>query len=206
MENRASLRGRILVITALWFLVALAAGAFGFVAALKPPLPQVILFGLTVLLLLLFWQLSSFQSWALAVDLRALLLIHLTRFVGIYFLILYGRGELPYAFAVPGGWGDIIAAVSVTLLLLFSSLKIRLPRSLYLLWNLFGTIDIFMVVIAAIRSALKEPQTLDALLKLPLSLLPTFNVPLIIITHIVLFIRLLRQNADARFITPSIGG
>jgi hypothetical protein len=195
MENRASLSGRIIVITALWFLVALAAGAFGFVAALKPPFPQVILFGLTALLLLLFWRLQAFQHWILAVDLRVLLLIHLTRFVGIYFLILYGRGELPYAFAVPGGWGDIITATTVTLLLLLSSLKINPPRSLYLLWNLFGTIDIFMVVIAAIRSALKEPQSMNALLKLPLSLLVTFIVPLIIFTHLVLFVRLLRQQS-----------
>ena len=40
-------------------------------------------------------------------DLRLLVLYHLTRFVGVWFLVLYSRGELPYAFAVPGGWGDI---------------------------------------------------------------------------------------------------
>src|SRR5256885_15852628 len=34
----------------------------------------------------------------------------LFRSVGVYFLVLYGRGELPFDFAVPGGWGDIAVA------------------------------------------------------------------------------------------------
>lgn len=185
---------RVAIILSVWFVAALLLGGSGLFSAVKPPFPQAILFSLVAILLLLFRNLKSFQKWLFDVDIRVLLLIHLTRFVGIYFLILYGRGELPYAFAVPGGWGDIIAATTVTLLLLLSSLKFKLPRSAYLLWNLFGTIDIFMVVIAAMRSALKEPQSMNALLKLPLSLLPTFIVPLIIFTHIVLFVRLLRQQ------------
>ena len=53
------------------------------------------------------------------VDLRALALFHVTRFVGFYFLVLHARGELPWAFAVPGGWGDNITAAWVLVLVTF---------------------------------------------------------------------------------------
>jgi hypothetical protein len=39
----------------------------------------------------------------LNLDVRWLVALHLCRFVGFYFLWLYSSGELPYAFAVPGG-------------------------------------------------------------------------------------------------------
>ena len=78
----------VLVVTAVWFIAAWTAGALGLVRALRPPLPQVLLVALTSALLALFWAPSVFRRWALCVDLRALVLIHVTRFVGIEFLLL----------------------------------------------------------------------------------------------------------------------
>ena len=187
---------RIIIGAVVWFLVALFIGASDMVASLKPPFPQVVLFGLVVVLLLLFRRSSTFHSWITNVDIRALVLVHLTRFVGIYFLILYGRGELPYAFAVPCGWGDIAVAVTALLVSIFSPIRGGVGWKTLLPWNLFGLIDILFVVSTAARLAMSNPESMSAITRLPLSLLPTFVVPIITFTHIVIFIRLLASRKE----------
>ena len=54
--------------------------------------------------------------------------------------------------------------------------------------------DILMVVITATRLGLSNPASLGAFLKLPMCLLPTFLVPIIIVSHIVIFARLWRSK------------
>lgn len=153
-------------------------------------MPLILIAALSAAVLVLFWTPTAFRAWALAVDIRALAAIHVTRFVGIYFLVLYGRGELPYAFAVPGGWGDI--AVAVTALAVCVFVPRGGGRGVILAWNVFGLLDILMVVVTAARLGMADPQSMGALLRLPLSLLPTFLVPIIIATHIIIFVRLWR--------------
>jgi hypothetical protein len=178
-----------------WLVVATAAGAGGLIAALRPPAPQLLLVGLTALVLAAGWRLPGFRAWLRAVDPRWLVGLHLTRFVGVYFLYLHGRGELPWAFAVPGGWGDIAAAGLAAVLLVSGPPRGPLRRRAYIAWNLLGAADILFVVGTAARLALTEPGSMAALLRLPLSLLPTFLVPLIIASHVVLAVRLAREPA-----------
>ena len=84
-----------------------------------------------------------------AVDPRALVLFHVTRFVGFYFLVLHARGELPWAFAVPGGWGDIAVAAGALLLVVLVRPDRRGGRRAYLAWNVVGLLDILGVVLTA---------------------------------------------------------
>src|SRR3954464_6449456 len=127
----------------------------------------------------------------MALPLPALLLPHASRFVGMYFLVLHARGELPFAFAVPGGWGDIASAAGAFALACVPPQKAWRARA-YLAWNVFGLVDILFVIATAARLALTDPNSMRALLHLPLSLLPTFSVPLIVASHLILFIRLRR--------------
>ena len=180
----------IIITLILWLLLALIAGASGLFARLVPPLPQAVLLGLVLIQVLMFAFYPGFRTWCMSVDLRALVLFHITRFVGIYFLILYSRGKLPYDFAVPGGWGDIAAAVYAVLIVAYVKPEGKTGWAIYLLWNLLGFIDISFVVLTAARLALSNPGSMAELLKLPLALLPTFVVPLIIFTHLVIFARL----------------
>ena len=173
-----------------WLLLALVLGASGLLRDARPPLPQVLLVALTVAVLTLFWTPTVFRRWTLDVDLRALVLIHATRFVGIYFLILHSQGELPYAFAVPGGWGDI--AVATTAIAVSLVARSGAGRGAILAWNVFGLLDILFVVATATRLGMADPHSMRALLRLPLSLLPTFLVPIIIATHVIIFARLRR--------------
>jgi hypothetical protein len=180
---------KVVTIGLIWLAIAAVAGATGAIAALRPPLPQIILVAITAALLLAFWKGTRFRAWTLSLPLRALLVPHAARFVGFYFLALHARGELPYAFAVPAGWGDI-AAASGGLALAFVPLKAAWHKKAWLTWNIFGLVDIVFVIATAARLALANPHSMDALFRFPLSLLPTFFVPLIVATHVIVFVRL----------------
>jgi hypothetical protein len=181
---------RYVVFGLVWLLAAIGLGATGQMTSWRPPVPQIVLGGLTVLLLVAFGALPRFRQWLQALDLRWLVALHLTRFVGAYFLYLYYRhGALPRAFAVPGGWGDIIVA-TLALGLLGMPGRLEPRRWLVGLWNTLGLIDILFVVATASRLAVVDPESLNALLQLPLSLLVTFLVPLIIADHVVVFWRI----------------
>lgn len=194
MAATPSRSGLIPALLLLWFVAAIAFAASGQLARLVPPAPQLLLLGLTAVLLIAGALWAPLRLWLAGVNLRQIVALHLTRFVGFYFLVLYGRGELPYAFAVLGGWGDIVvAAGALVIVLLVPDLVAR--RGWILTWNLIGLADILFVVATAARLALTDPGSMAALLVLPLGLLPTFVVPLIIASHILLFRRLLPESA-----------
>lgn len=189
---------QVFVVGLLWLAVAVAAGAAGLPAMFQPPGPQLILVGLTIALILIGEFFRPFREWLSTVDLRIPVAIHLTRFVGFYFLALYQRGELPYAFAVPAGVGDIIVAFAALGLLLTTSPESRLGRRLYLVWNIVGMIDILGVVATAAKQSLSDPPSMRAMTLLPLSLLLTYLVPIIIASHVLLFARLRRHSSTER--------
>lgn len=189
-NSHAISSSRITAAAVIWLVIALAAGASGLLASLFPPIPQLILLGLVLVLLAAFWLSSEFKTWCLGIDLKVFMLFNLVRFVGVYFLILYSEGRLPYDIAVPGGWGDIVTAAFAVVLIVFVPASGKTGWSIYFLWNLLGLIDILFVVATAGRLAMAEPQSMSELLKLPLSLLPTFIVPIIIYIHLVIFLRL----------------
>ena len=175
----------------LWFGAAVLAGHYLLLQRLSPPAIQGLLFGLTALLVAVYFGIRPLRAWVDSLDLRALVALHLTRFVGFYFIYLYNRGELPYGFAIPGGVGDI-AVAALALIVIFAPFPPPLRPRAISIWNIVGLIDILMVVLSAIRINVAEPSALRALTYLPLSLLPTFLVPLIIATHIVIIVRLSR--------------
>ena len=182
--------GSVLLAGLVWLLLAVALGASGRLQTVRPPTPQVILLSLTAGLMLAGTRVSAFRDWAWSVDPRWLVGLHLTRFVGIYFLVLHARGELPWAFAVPGGWGDILVATLALLVLLSGPPDAPRRRRVYITWNLLGLTDIVLVVATAARLGVTEPTLMRSLLQLLLNLLPTFLVPLIICTHVLLLLRL----------------
>jgi hypothetical protein len=189
---------RVVLVGVAWLLVATALGAAGAVRRLQPPAPLLVVFGLTALVLAAAWRLVGFRAWLAALDARWLVAPHLTRYVGAYFLYLYGQGRLPYAFAVPGGWGDIVVATLAALLLLTGPPTPGKLRAAYLGWNVLGLADLLGVVVTAGRLGVQDPDSLAEFLELPLSLLPTFLVPLLLATHVVLFARLLRRPDRGR--------
>jgi hypothetical protein len=175
----------------LWFFAALAVGHFLVLQRLPTRAVPALIAVQVAVLLVAYFRAPTFRAWVDRFDLRALVLLHATRFVGFYFLHLYARGQLPYAFAVPAGYGDIIVAalaLGVALIPLSASVRERAIG----IWNVVGLVDILLVVFTAARLVFADPLSMRAFTHLPLSLLPTFLVPLIIATHVVIYVRLNR--------------
>jgi hypothetical protein len=152
---------------------------------------------LTALVLLACWKVRTIRAWVLNIGLRWLVLLHLTRlFAGASFLVLCQRSQLPCAFARPAGWGDIV--VGVLALAVVGAMRTQFAKTFLLSWNISGLIDIVFVVSSAFRFGLKDWQSMHALRELPLSLLPTFLVPLIIASHVLIFVRLTRARIGSQ--------
>jgi hypothetical protein len=90
---------------------------------------------------------------------------------------------------VPGGWGEIAVAV-LALGLVFLPLRASLRRRACIIWNTFGLVEILLLVATAVRFGFTQPWQLLAVRLLPCSMLPTFLVPLIIATHVIIYVRL----------------
>ncbi len=175
----------------LWLALAIIAGTRHFPPESPPLFLPGTVWGLVAIFFLAYRFARPFHDWLLTVDLRVLLAFHLTRYVGIYFLVLYRAQQLPYEFAVLGGWGDIIAADGVALLILFAPRRGRASWLAHVIWNAFGLADILFVALTAARLNLEHPGSMQEIFHLPLSLLPTFVVPIIIATHLIILVRLL---------------
>jgi hypothetical protein len=196
----------VLTILGAWFIFALALGFAGTLRNASATVVAITVWFLTALTLLACWTTSGLHAWWRHVDLRWLVAFHATRFVGFYFLILCRQGKLSCDFAQPAGIGDICVAATALLLLAMRTHPTvrhipqarRLYRSLLFLWNAAGLLDILFVVFAARRVGLMNWQAMAPLRELPLTLLPTFLVPLIITSHVLIFIRLyLRHKLES---------
>ena len=180
------------LILTVWLLLAFVVGGIGWLRPAPAPLIAVTVAVLTASALAACRKIDAISQWLGAADLRRLVSLHLTRFVGIYFLVLSHRGELNSAFARPAGFGDCIVAAGALLLLIFwGHLN---GNVLLLVWNTFGILDILLVVGLALRVGLQDWISMAPLRELPLSLLPTFLVPLIIVSHIFIFMKVARSN------------
>ncbi|MEP7015132.1 MAG: hypothetical protein ABI925_06810 [Verrucomicrobiota bacterium] len=186
----------LLLILTIWFIIALIMGISGFFRNASAVAVAITVWTLTGLTLLLCWTTPSLRSWIATVDLRWLVAFHLTRLVGVYFLVLSSRGALPPAFAKPAGIGDMVTAVGAAVIVLLPQAQ---NRRFLQIWNTFGLIDILFVVVSALRCGLRDWHSMAPLRELPLSLLPMFIVPLIITSHIVMLARLARRPTETRF-------
>jgi hypothetical protein len=166
-----------------------AVGLVGWFQNASAQAVAVTIWTLTALVLLGCWKITAIKVWALNIDLRWLVLFHVTRlFAGAYFLVLCQSGQLPCRFAKPAGWGDMIVAVLA--LTVVGATRAQFAKTFLLIWNALGLIDIIFVVSSTLRFGLNDWQSMHALRELPLSLLPTFLVPLIIASHVLIFVRL----------------
>ena len=179
-----------------WLCLAAGVGIAGWIESAGAIAVAGIIWILTALVLFACWKVPTLQDWVMTVELRWLVLLHLTRFVGFYFFILCSRGELPFAFAAPAGWGDIIVAALAVLLLALSNAR---NWTMLIIWNTIGLTDILFVVLTALRLGLEDWRSMHALREFPLSLLLTFLVPLIIVSHVLIFFRAAKLKS-----TPSL--
>ena len=189
------LPGAAVLVATAWLILAIAAGATGFFLRLPFPGPQLIILGLVVLTLVAGLVPSRLRAWIDAVPLRVLVGVNATRFVGIAFLVLAAQGQMNQVFADRAGWGDI-ATATLAIALVVTWKPITPARRLLLhAWNALGFVDLVIAVGTATAVTLTGATPgVERLLTLPLSIVPTFLVPLFLANHVFIFRRLVRGN------------
>jgi hypothetical protein len=134
---------------------------------------------------------SSFREFVLALDPEMLTLVQAWRVVGFAFVALYSYQLLPAPFALSAGWGDVAVGVSAVLA---AKWLVRPPRRVaFIGWQLFGMSDLFGAMILGAGAGLLGLQgasmpggaTMTPMMVLPLSMIPTFFVPLFLIIHVI---------------------
>jgi len=182
---------RTLLFLAGWFFVALWLGVTGKLNQHGAPPIGI---GLAIVLpLLLFAAEGRFGSplfGALArLELPALIAAQTFRIVGVVFLVAWLGGTLPGGFALPAGIGDVAIGLAAPFV---AAATTRHPPRLgpARIWNLLGIADLVIAVTSGVlhgRSPiglLAGPVTTDAVVRYPLSLIPTFFVPLALMLHV----------------------
>jgi hypothetical protein len=122
--------------------------------------------------------------------LRPLLVLHSFRFFGLSFLVSgVVSPDLPSAFARSAAYGDIIAAT----LALLSLATLRSRAGIVIAWvfNLWGSVDILNAFYQANHAGLLAGQLGAAYF------LPIFVVPLLLITHGLVFRILLHHQNES---------
>jgi hypothetical protein len=154
-------------------------------------------YGISILLSFVSWGIimrtylwPALRSWPRAVALRPLLVLHSFRFIGLAFLIPgVVSPDLPVAFARPAAYGDFIAAVLALLSLV--ALQSRMESMLVWIFNLWGAADLIYAFYQGFLTKLTAGQLGAAYF------IPTVLVPLLLITHGIVFRILLQRDTNS---------
>jgi hypothetical protein len=211
VEHTEQTLARTLTVLALaaWFGAATAAGVQGIVnQAGRPP---VVLFSLIALPILGFsaTYLSNpaFRAFANGIDLTLLVGSHVWRFVGVGFVLAWLRGALPAGFGIPEGFGDIVAAAGALALLPMIRRGTASRRAL-LAWNVWGFVDLLSAITMGVLYSegplgllSSGTVTTRLMVTFPVSLIPTFFVPLFLLVHALIFRKIAAMRASGSWRT-----
>ena len=154
--------------------------------------PQQI-FGLQVLLsFLVYGLLARWYVWPrlallpLPVALQPLLVLHAFRHLGMVFLVpTVVGGALPVRFAGPAAYGDLLAGLLALAAIGALRARARIALPLTCLFNVIGLLDL----VHAFYQGLVHDVQLGAAY-----FIPTFVVPALVITHVMMFRMLARPT------------
>jgi hypothetical protein len=171
-----------------WFLFALTASAMHLFDAApnQPPLAFGLAAGIPIVIFAVWAAASqSFRQFLLSLNPRTLTFVQSWRIAGFVMVVLYAYNILPGNFALPAGWGDIAIGATAPLV----ALKLANPqhRKSFIFWQLLGIADLVNAVGMGVAARFIDPHGIStsAMTVLPMSMIPTFGVPLFLILHFI---------------------
>jgi hypothetical protein len=191
-SNSKTLRNILWSLMALWFLAVLLASYIGvFSTWMNVPIPLGVAAGLPILAFAIwYWSSGHFREYVLSLNPVVLTAVQTWRIGGITFIILMAMGLLPPPFALPAGLGDFAIGVTAPFVAYALSKK-ALPSKAFVAWHYAGIADLVVAVTTGVLSSRGTPgilahgTTTRIMGLLPMSLIPTFFVPLLLILHII---------------------
>lgn len=183
------------IILSLWAVAAVAIGFSGVLTSYPIRVAQAIGAALTLSMILLFAFWRYFQNEAMNWGLRNLTLFQSWRILpgALFLYYYYALGQLPFSFAVIGGWGDILVGLTaIPICPLGTADRPRLLKIL-LTWHLLALFDLVFVIRAAFMASLVDPEIMRPLTQLPLVFLPLILVPITLFAHFVAITQLIKR-------------
>jgi hypothetical protein len=183
-----------------WIGLAAAAAGAGWLT-ISRPVPVVGLFVAAPLLaaaLATAWPQA--RKAMLSIPIPVMVALNVVRVFAVLFLLLAAEGRLTGPFPYSAAWGDIITGVvAVPVLWLLKDGGARYTTAIAA-WNLFGATDLVLAIAFGITSAEGSPLQLfsgpgsEAMQHAPWSFVPTVLVPIWLILHAIIAVRLRRAR------------
>jgi hypothetical protein len=136
----------------------------------------------------------------LSIPMPVMVALNIVRVFGVLFLTLAAEGRLTGPFPYSAAWGDIITGVvAVPVLWLLKDGNTRYT-TVIAAWNLFGAADLVLAIAFGITSVEGSPLQLfpgpgsEAMQHAPWSFVPTVLVPIWLILHAIITVRLRRAQ------------
>lgn len=184
-----------------WILTTTILGTLGYYEYLRQESHLAII--ITVLtpslfFLALYITSPAIRAWTRTLDLGMLTLPHAWRTLGYMFLVLWFFGILPAGFAAPAGIGDMAAGLAAPFIVV----------ALWLNWNgairaafwfhVLGIVDFIFALsfgITGFGVAQELMDQTDPMTQFPLVIVPTAFVPLLLLSHIMVLLKItLEEN------------
>ncbi len=133
---------------------------------------------------------------------QALIALQLFRPIGMIFVLEESRGALPWTFAYPAGWGDLVAGL-VALVVLVRYPRGPIPARAVILVATVGLLDFASAFFFGFTSSASPLQLFafdnpNRVLDYPLGLIPVFLVPYAVMAHLLSLAQLARDRRPAR--------
>ncbi|WP_299508374.1 hypothetical protein [uncultured Roseobacter sp.] len=198
----ATARARIVMsaFVILWTAIAYAHIRYGFGVGLigeSPAVPAVVLCVVALLAYLL-------RDIVLGdgVPQRLLIALQLFRPIGLVFVLENARGTLPWTFAQPAGWGDLVAGI-VAAGVLIRYWDQTIPARAVVLVAVVGLLDFTSAFFFGFTSAASPLQLFafdnpNRVIEYPLGLIPVFLVPYAVAAHVLSLAQLARDRRAVR--------
>jgi len=171
----------------------------------QPPLALLIaVIGPPIVFVVSYFFSANVRTLALRLDLRLLTAMQAWLVVGAMFLVVLSFGFLPGSFAWPAGIGDLLVGAYAPFVVLAISRRTPGWHTHVVLLNVLGLLDFVGAIGGGVLSGrsplgmLRGDVTTDLMQALPLSLIPTFAVPLWIVLHLISLIKLRHPQAAAK--------
>jgi hypothetical protein len=186
---------------AVWFAFSIVASALGLYSNTSnlPPLHLGIAALAPIAIFLAWFALSpDFRAFLMSLSPRTLALVQGWRVGGFVFIVLASFRMLPWLFALPAGLGDMTVGATAA----FVALNYAAPahRAAFIRWQLFGIADLVVAVSLGTLAGILNPHGIPTTVMtvLPMSMIPTFAVPVLLILHIISIAQARRWPATER--------
>jgi hypothetical protein len=204
-ERAAILRNAGLVLIA-WFGAAVALAWLGFFEGTRDHVPTIELGILPPILVgaIALARSATLRRILAAIPQASVVGVQVYRIIGAVFLMLLAIGQLPAAFAVPAGTGDVLVGLLAPLVALAIARSWKGASVVVLAWNVCGLLDLVTALGMGFLTSPSPAQilSLDApnllVSAFPLVMIPVFTVPLSILLHVVSLMKLWNARSHGR--------